>query len=143
MLLLTQSEAREETNLTACRLGLPCVLLQIHNVFHVGLLEPNVPNTFKDHHPDPPPLIVIDNQLEYKVNKILDSHRDRRVSGGVHYLVEWLGYENTSEANSWEPFASLEHAKELLFKFHHQHPQKLQVCGLVDLNVQQATMPTC
>lgn len=94
-------------------------------MFHVGLLEPNVPNTFEDHHMDPPPLIVINNQPKYKVLRILDSCRDRRVSGGVCYLVEWLGYENTSEANSWEPFASLEHAKELLFKFHHQHPHKL------------------
>lgn len=133
----------EKVSTHAHQLGLPHTLLQIHNMFHIGLLKPNVPNTFEDHHMDPPPPIMIDDQPEYKVLRILDSRRDGRVSGGVHYLVEWLGYENTSEANSWEPFASLEHAKELLFKFHHQHPQKLQVCGLVDLNVQQATMPTC
>ena len=54
-----------------------------------------------------------------------------------------LGYENTSEANSWEPLASFEHTKELLFEFHHQHSHKPCMCSLVDLNAQQAIKPVC
>ena len=85
-----------KVSLHAFWLGLPLALQQIHPVFHVSLLEPAI---IPGWHPEPPPPIEIDSEMEYEVAKILDT---RIQNGQLEYLVEWEGYEHTPEASSWK-----------------------------------------
>ena len=88
----------------AARLGLPLALQHIHPVFHVSLLQPTDPSSIPNRLDDPPPLLEVDDSMEYEVYHILDSKIDRRRKGsGLLYLVEWSGFDNTADATSWEP----------------------------------------
>ncbi|CAJ0949505.1 unnamed protein product [Ranitomeya imitator] len=86
----------------------------IHNVFHRSLLRryvaPVVPSV------DPPAPVLVEGELEYIVEKILDSRISRRK---LQYLVKWKGYDQ--EDNSWV-FASDVHAADLVRAFHLAHP---------------------
>jgi hypothetical protein len=52
------------------RLGLPCTMNQIHNVFHVRLLKPTHPDPFPGHIQPPPPPVEIDGELKYEIAEI-------------------------------------------------------------------------
>ena len=103
----------------ARRLGLPIALKQIHNVFHVSLLEPHTTNPFPTRNLDPPPPIEIENDLEYEVENILDSRYNKR-RRRLEYFVQWQGYDEPS----WEGAHNLTHAPELLTHFHQRYPHK-------------------
>ncbi|CAJ0942213.1 unnamed protein product [Ranitomeya imitator] len=76
----------EVLNPVSFRLDLPASFA-IHNVFHRSLLRryvaPMVPSV------DPPALVLVEGELEYVVEKILDSRVSRRK---LQYLVKWKGY---------------------------------------------------
>ncbi|CAJ0960985.1 unnamed protein product [Ranitomeya imitator] len=86
----------------------------IHNVFHRSLLRrymaPVVPSV------DPPAPVLVEGELEYVVEKILDFRISRRK---LQYLVKWKGYGQ--EDNSWV-FASDVHAADLVRAFHLARP---------------------
>ena len=63
--------------------------IKIHNVFHVSLLEPYFPNSIEGRTLPPPPPIEVRDELEYEVEKILDSQIRRKK---LYYLVDWKGY---------------------------------------------------
>ncbi|CAJ0947060.1 unnamed protein product [Ranitomeya imitator] len=65
---------------------------------------------------DPPAPVLVEGELEYIVEKILDSRVSRRK---LQYLVKWKGY--AQEDNSWV-FASDVHAPDLVRAFHMAHP---------------------
>lgn len=86
----------------AYQLELPSTM-KMHNVFHVSLLKP--------YHSDgsyqpPPPLFVLDDDLYYEVEAVLQ-HKDVRRKGVTkgyttrYYLIKWKGYGH--EHNTWEP----------------------------------------
>ena len=105
----------------AYRLQLPATM-RIHNVFHVSLLEPHKPNTLADRTQPPPPAIKIDGNLEYEVERVVDSKIDRRYSCTLRYLIEWSGYTG-EDRFTWEPADELEcHAH--IRDFHARHPDK-------------------
>ncbi|CAJ0964878.1 unnamed protein product [Ranitomeya imitator] len=103
----------EVINPVSFRLTLPDSFF-IHNVFHRSLLRryvaPMVPSL------DPPAPVLVEGELEYIVEKILDSRVSRRK---LQYLVKWKGY--AQEDNSWV-FASDVHAPDLVRAFHVAHP---------------------
>ena len=99
-------------------------LSAIHNVFHVSLLEPAATDPFPGQFAETPAAVLVDQQEEWEVAAILDSRRDRRVRGGVRYLVAWKGFEGTAEERSWEPFEALANAPMAVHDFHALHPQK-------------------
>ncbi|CAJ0931337.1 unnamed protein product [Ranitomeya imitator] len=103
----------EVLNPVSFRLTLPDSF-SIHNVFHRSLLRryvaPMVPSV------DPPAPVLVEGELEYIVEKILDSRVSRRK---LQYLVKWKGY--AQEDNSWV-FASDVHAPDLVRAFHMAHP---------------------
>ncbi|CAJ0938719.1 unnamed protein product, partial [Ranitomeya imitator] len=76
----------EVLNPVSFRLDLPASFA-IHNVFHRSLLRryvaPMVPSV------DPPAPVLVEGELEYVVEKILDSRVSRRK---LQYLVKWKGY---------------------------------------------------
>src|SRR5947209_18996881 len=51
---------------------------RIHSVFHVNLLEPYVKNTFRDRRIEPPHPTLIDEELEYETEEILNSRYNKR-----------------------------------------------------------------
>lgn len=60
--------------------------MKIHNIFYVFLLEPD---RGRDDTKMVSPLIIVNNDKEYKVEEILDS---RRHYGKLQYLAKWLGH---------------------------------------------------
>ncbi|CAJ0922321.1 unnamed protein product [Ranitomeya imitator] len=105
----------EILNPVSFRLDLPASFA-IHNVFHRSLLRryvaPMVPSV------DPPAPVLVEGELEYVVEKILDSRVSR---WKLQYLVKWKGYGQ--EDNSWV-FASDVHAANLVRAFHLAHPDR-------------------
>src|SRR6202040_3280936 len=78
----------EKVSTHAYRLGLPHAMNQIHNVFHLQLLEPVQPDPFPHHMQPPPPPIEIDSELKYEIAEIVDSKINRRCrSNGLTYCV--------------------------------------------------------
>jgi hypothetical protein len=75
-------------NVSFC-LALPS-FMKIHPIFHVSLLEPYQKSTIPCRTFLPPPPVEIDNNLEYEVEKILDSRIRWR---HLEYLVLWKGYD--------------------------------------------------
>ena len=67
----------------------------MHNVFHVSLLEPYVPNAFPSRNtPQPLPVQVTDSDVpEYEVENIFDARRRCGRGQHVDYLVRWKGYD--------------------------------------------------
>ncbi|CAJ0958854.1 unnamed protein product [Ranitomeya imitator] len=113
--LFANRRISEIINPVSFRLALPASFA-IHNVFHRSLLrkyvEPVVPSV------DPPAPVLVDGELEYVVEKILDSRFSRRK---LQYLVKWKGYGQ--EDNSWV-FASDVHAADLVRAFHLARPDR-------------------
>ena len=59
--------------------------MKIHPVFHISLLEPVATNPLLGQVQLLPPLIIVDNQeIEYKVDKIIDS---KVVGKTLKYLI--------------------------------------------------------
>ena len=105
----------------AYHLKLPHWMKQLHPVFNVVKLTPapNDPITgckMEDHLLP----IVINREVEWKVEKILDSHWHWR---RFQYLIKWKEYG--CEHNSWES-ASKVSAPELIVEFHRKYPRALK-----------------
>ena len=107
-----------EINSMAFWLNLPASM-KIHDVFHVSLLEKYVPNIIPGRHVEPPPPVVVEGELEYEVDEVLDS---RIFRGVLQYLVSWKGY-NIGD-HSWEPLENLSNCAESLEEFHNRYPHK-------------------
>jgi len=73
----------------AYRLKLPHWMKQLHPVFNIVKLTPAPDNPIPGRKlTDHPPPIIIDGELEWEVEEILDSHWHRR---RFQYLVKWKG----------------------------------------------------
>lgn len=100
--------------------------LPIHPVFHASLLKlyhrkdyPGQPIR------DKPPPVLIDQEPEYELDKILNTWKHYR---SIKYLVSWKGYDETY--NSLIPLENLAHSACLVRQFHKRHPKTLQPTGL-------------
>ena len=101
----------------AYRLKLPYWMKQLHSVFNVVKLTLALDDPIMGHKTEDHPLpIVIDREVEWEVEEILDSRWHRR---RFQYLIKWKGYGR--EHNSWES-ASKVFAPELTTEFHRKHP---------------------
>ena len=100
------------------RLRLPPSLSRLHPVFPVIKLTLATPDPIAGRKAaPPPPPQLIDGQVEYAVEAILDTRiRWRR----LEYLVKWKGYD--AGQNTWEPYYNLDHAKDDIAEFHRLHP---------------------
>ena len=88
--------------------------MNIHNVFHISLLEPAP----KGAPPAPKTEIEpVNPNAEYEVEELLDCQIVRKK---LKYLVKWFGYPHSE--NSWEPVSNLK-CPEKLEAFHRQNPE--------------------
>jgi len=109
----------------------PYVRANVHPTFHVSLLKPYK----SDGATHPPAPLIIDGEMEYEVEDILQfrtlrtnqrAKRDGTLTKGrerKEYLVKWKGYGY--EHCTWEPETNLTHCHELLQAFW-QHQALLQ-----------------
>ncbi len=93
--------------------------MRIHPVFHAKLLEPYKASTLTGRTTPAPPPILVENELEYVVEEVLDSKIDR---GKLRYYIEWEGYP--PEDRTWELVSHLKNAKEAVAQFHSRYPNR-------------------
>jgi hypothetical protein len=107
----------------AYRIELPDNWWLLHPVFNESLLTPYTKPAFpSQRRPLPPPPDVIGEELEYKVEKVLDSRICRAGRNPfIEFLIAWKGY--SPEHNQWIKKKDL-FAQELLADFHKRYPQK-------------------
>jgi hypothetical protein len=101
------------------RIELPPTM-NLHNVFHADWLTRATINETYGKLPQPDP-IEIDSNLEFEVEKILDSKHNRHYSNGILYLVRWKGYRLGGD--TWKGIKNLKHSKKAIADFHTKHPE--------------------
>jgi hypothetical protein len=102
----------------AYELSLPDTMRHVHPVFHVSLLKPYIsrPATFSNPHPVPPLPEIVNDHIEYEVDRILQKRIIRRGRKTiVEYLVLWKGFP-LHEA-TWEAIGNLTNCADILHEF--------------------------
>ena len=85
-------------------------------MFHVSLLETAHPNTILGRSKEePPPIVLEDGDIQYKVESLLDSKYSRR---RLYYLVRWEG--SSIDKDSWVPAKDI--SEDLKDDFHRHYP---------------------
>jgi hypothetical protein len=107
----------ERVGTQAYRLKLLQEVGNIHDVFHVSLLEPYISDGRTA--PEPPPPIELDGQEEYELEAILQSGYRR---GVFRYIVKYKGYG--PEESKWLPAENLANAQDMVREFHLSHPNQ-------------------
>jgi len=96
--------------------------IQVHNVFHVSMLEPYRTSRYSNRHRPPPPPEEVEGQENWEVELVADSRRNKGKKR-VEYLVFWKGFP--PEQATWEPWENLEGtAEEAVKEFHKGIPRK-------------------
>jgi hypothetical protein len=108
----------ERIGTQAYRLQLPSPM-KIHPVFHVSLLDRYIESDIPTRTQPPPPSVLVDNQVEFEVEEVLDS---KIMQKRLFYLVKWKGYPVSD--NSWEPASHLSNTRDLVDSFHAKYPNK-------------------
>lgn len=104
---------------SAIRLHLP-ISINVHNTFHVNLLEPAAMDPVPGQAIPNPPSVVVDNETEYEVEAVVDSDWEDQAKTKILYRVKWTGYTDTT----WEPLEVLTHCPAALESFHRRYPNK-------------------
>ena len=93
--------------------------MKIHPVFHVTLLDLYQESSIPGRAQVPAPPVIIEDEIEYEVEAILNSKISRR---RLVYLVKWKGYPDSE--NTWEPASNVKNASLLIKQFHARYPHK-------------------
>ena len=105
------------TSRNAYKLKLTKAFAKLYPVFHVSLLRRFHPDPIAERpqptHPEPE---LIEGELEYEIDKVLDSKMMHRK---LHYLVSFKGYG--PEENEWLPAENIT-APGAIADFHRQNP---------------------
>lgn len=109
-------EVLERVGDKAYKLKLPKTM-KIHPVFHVSQLAKYKEDPIPGRTTLPPPLVVVEGEEEYEVNKIEDS---RWIGKTFKYLVSWKGYR--PQENSWITRRQATNMGDLITEFHVQNP---------------------
>jgi len=89
----------------------------LYLVFNVVKLSAAPDNPIPGRKPRAPPLpVVIDGELEWEVEEVLDSRWHRR---RFQFLIKWKGFSR--EHNSWEVASDVK-APDLITEYYRKHP---------------------
>ncbi|MBW0471425.1 hypothetical protein O181_011140 [Austropuccinia psidii MF-1] len=83
----------------------------IHPVFHISLLEPVKTSTIQNGNQEPPTPVIIEEEEEWEVSKILNSKLKTRK---LWYLVKWKGFSQDPERSTWQQAENLKNCPELV-----------------------------
>jgi hypothetical protein len=111
----------------ALRVELPTTI-EVHNVFHVSLLEPYRKSKVPSRDQPPPPPEEVEGEENWEVESVANS-RYNKERKRVEYLVGWKGLP--LEQASWEPWESLEGTAEEAIQLFHKSNPKLPNEGLI------------
>jgi len=109
----------EKVGSRAYKLDLPATV-KIHPGFHISLLELTASiEPIPGHNQLPPPPVVIQEQQEWEVEKVLDSqcHRNQ-----IQYRVKWTGFYDPDSI--WYPAHNFENSPDIIQQFHEEYPEK-------------------
>lgn len=101
----------------AYKLDLPRTM-KVHPVFHVSMLEPVASDPLPGQSQLPPPPVIVNGELEFQVEEILDARKTRNSSQPM-YLVKWTGESQIT----WEPYDNVKDL-EALDRFFTRYPEK-------------------
>ncbi|PRP76184.1 hypothetical protein PROFUN_13730 [Planoprotostelium fungivorum] len=87
--------------------------MKIHPVFHTSLLTPYYANSFNGRKDPPPQPVMIENNEEYIVERIVDSRQRGRKHKYTEYLVKWQGYD-LDPKNNEDWITDTDHCKDAL-----------------------------
>ncbi|MBW0517609.1 hypothetical protein O181_057324 [Austropuccinia psidii MF-1] len=79
------------------------------------LQKPVKKSTISNQHQLPPPSVIVEEQEEWEVARVLDSELKR---GTLWYLVEWKGFNEDPEMTPWDPASNLTNSPDLVNTFH-------------------------
>ena len=93
--------------------------MRIHDVFHVDRFKPYLPSPeYLGRRTTPPPdPEIVDGEIEYKVEAILDHCTRRR---RTEFLVKWLGYDAAKDS-TWVPLKDMTNTPDLLHDYCQKH----------------------
>ena len=100
----------------AYKLDLP-TSMKCHPVFHVSVCEPTATNPLFRLKQLAPHRIIVDDNVEFEVEEILDSKLVRKT---LKYLVRCVGYDELT----CEPAELLKNSPQLVHYFHRKYPTK-------------------
>ena len=106
----------KEISLVAYQLALPRAWT-IHNIFHSSLLTPYKETLEHRAQVQFPPLELIGNEEEYKVEQIIN-HWHHGKHHQLQYLICWKGYSAADD--TWEPTDQV-HTNKLVKSYHMKH----------------------
>jgi hypothetical protein len=108
----------EKIGLQAYKLDLP-PSVKIHPVFHISLLKPteNRNQPIPGHIQPPPPPVIMDNEEEWEVEEILDSHYHQNC---LQYRVKWTGFHDQDK--TWYPALNFNNFPEVIARFYQSYP---------------------
>lgn len=104
---------------SSCQLDLPASM-RTHNVFHTSLLRKAAMDPLPRQRNEPEPPVVINDELEWEVDDILDARRIGR-SRYVQYRIKWKGED---EDRTWYPSWNFENAADVVKDFYDRNPRK-------------------
>ncbi|MBW0464958.1 hypothetical protein O181_004673 [Austropuccinia psidii MF-1] len=100
---------------------IPSQWKSIHPVFHISLPEQIKTSTIPNWHQEPPSPIIIEEEEEWEVSKILESKLKR---GKLWCLVQWKVFSQDPKRSTWEPAKNLKNCPEHVKNFHSLYPHK-------------------
>jgi len=110
-------EIKRQVGPLAYQLKLPHGLRQLHPVFNMVKLSATPDDPIPGRKPRAPPSpIVVDRELEWEVEEVLDSRWHRR---RFQFLIKWKGFSR--EHNSWEVASDVK-APDLVAEYYRKHP---------------------
>ena len=127
----------EKIRNTSYCLDIPKKWKNIYPVFNEVLLSPYHKLKFPSQPRNTePPQLVVSKELEYEVDRIIDS---KKIRGTVKYKVSWKGYG--PHKNTWEPLSNLTNAKKLVDDFHKNNPTKPKPNTIQKLEIPMSIFP--
>jgi len=97
--------------------------MKVHPVFQVSLLEPAATDPLLGQVQPAPPPIIVDDEPEWDVDEIVDSHFRGRT---LEYLARWVGFDELT----WEPADLFANAPSVVKRFYTSYPPKPRPCTI-------------
>jgi hypothetical protein len=103
--------------------------MNIHSIFHISLLRKNFQDLISDQIISSSSLIIINNEKEYDVEDIIDSHLIKRVfNKRLQYKICWIEH---SSNRKWYSIENFENAKEIVTDYHQRYLNKSNSHSLI------------